>query len=138
MQKEQPQGAYSASLKVKHMLTYKALWEGIPCVGIGEAYTTQQCHKCGSMNTVVNKRLFKCEECGLEYNRDLNASINIGNRLSGYMLDSMGSSEPPLTSPVSIIPKGNFLVVQQAREEAPSPVAEWFTKLPLVRKRFYI
>jgi len=65
--------------------------------------------------------------CGLEYNRynrDLNASINIGNRLSGYMLDGRGNGEPPLTSPVSIIQKGNFLVVQQAREEAPSLVAE--------------
>ena len=48
------------SFKIKHMLTYKALWEGIPCVGIGEAYTTKQCHRCGSMNTVVNKRLFRC------------------------------------------------------------------------------
>ena len=114
------------SLKVKHMLTYKALWEGIPCVGIGEAYTTKQCHRCGSMNTIVNKRLFRCLNCGLEYNRDLNASINIGNRLSGYMLDSRGSGELPLTSPVNIVPKGNFLVVQQAREEAPSLVAENF------------
>ncbi len=102
----------------------KALWEGIPCVGIGEAYTTKQCHRCGSMNTIVNKRLFRCLNCGLEYNRDLNASINIGNRLSGYMLDGMGSGVPPLTSTVSIIQKVNFLVVQQAREEAPSLVAE--------------
>ena len=60
----------------------------------------------------------------LAYNRDLNASINIGNRLSGYMLDGRGSGGPPLTSPVSIIQKGNFLVVQQVREEAPSLVAE--------------
>lgn len=112
------------SYKIKHMLTYKALWEGIPCVGINEAYTTQQCHRCGSLNTIVKKRLFKCSECGLEYNRDLNASINIGNRLLDYMFNSRGSSEPPLTSPVNIVPKGNFLVVQCSREEAPSLVAE--------------
>lgn len=112
------------SYKIKHMLTYKALWEGIPCVGINEAYTTKTCHRCGSMNTVIRKGLFKCKDCGQEYNRDLNASINIGNRLLGYMLNSRGAVNPPLTSPVNIVPKGNFLVVQQAREEAPSLVAE--------------
>lgn len=76
------------------------------------------------MNTVNRKRLFKCRNCGLEYNRDLNGAINIGNRLLGYMLRSRRSSEPRLTSPLNIVPKGNFLTIQCAREEAPSLVAE--------------
>ncbi|MHA1859986.1 MAG: IS200/IS605 family accessory protein TnpB-related protein, partial [Candidatus Asgardarchaeia archaeon] len=28
------------SYKIKHMLTYKAPWEGIPCIGINESYTS--------------------------------------------------------------------------------------------------
>ena len=114
------------SLKTKKMLIYKALWaeEPIPIAMINEAYTTVECHRCHSTNTILKKRYFKCNECGLEYNRDLNAAVNIGNRLLGYMLGSRGSCEPPLTYSLNSIPKGNSLVKQRSREEAPSLVAE--------------
>ena len=107
------------SHKIKHMLNYKALWEGIPCIGINESYTSQLCWRCGSLNTLIKKRLFKCKSCGLEYNRDLNGAVNIGNRLLGYMLRGRGSCEPPLTSPANTAPKGDLLAFQYAREEAP-------------------
>jgi transposase len=75
------------------------LEEGIPVYFVGEAYTSKTCHRCGSLNTLVEKRLFRCRECGLEYNRDLNAAVNIASRSFGYILGDRGSCdapEPPL------------------------------------------
>ncbi|RLG36653.1 MAG: hypothetical protein DRN91_07435 [Candidatus Alkanophagales archaeon] len=83
------------SSKVKHMLTYKALWAEIPVAIVNEAWTSKQCWRCHSTNTVVRKRMFKCKDCGLEYNRDLNSSVNIGNRLLGYMLGSRAAVSEP-------------------------------------------
>jgi len=93
------------SYKIKQMLTYKALWNGISVFLVNEAWTSKTCHKCGSRDTAMKDRLFKCNVCGLEYNRDLNGAVNIGNRLFGYMLKSRGSSEPPLTPPEISVPK---------------------------------
>ena len=111
------------SHKIKHMLTYKALWEGIPIIRINESYTSQLCWRCGSINTEIRKRLFRCKDCGLEYNRDLNGAVNIGNRLLGYMLNSRGSCEPPLTSPAYNAPRGDLLAISVC--EGGSPCDSW-------------
>jgi len=106
--------------KIKSMLTYKALWNGISVFSVNEAYTSKTCHRCGSRDTMVRDRLFKCRVCGLEYNRDLNGAVNIGNRLLGYMLRSGGRSEPARTPPVNSTLKRDLLAIQCARGEAPS------------------
>ena len=43
------------SHKIKHMLTYKVLWEGIPIIGINESYAFQLCWICGSLNAEIKK-----------------------------------------------------------------------------------
>ena len=106
--------------KIKNMLRYKALWNGISVFAVNEAYTSKTCHRCGSRDTVVKDRLFKCRVCGLEYNRDLTGAVNIGNRLIGYMLMSGGSCEPPKTPPVKSTLKRDLLAIQCARGEVPS------------------
>ncbi|MFX0097729.1 MAG: RNA-guided endonuclease InsQ/TnpB family protein [Candidatus Hodarchaeota archaeon] len=118
-----------SSNRTKHMLTYKALWEEIPTIPLSEAYTSQLCWRCKSLNTEIKKRSFRCKDCGLEYNRDLNGAINIGNRLLGYMLKSRVVPQSvteikrevnqPQTSPVFTAPKGDLSSIQRAREEAP-------------------
>ena len=47
-------------------------------------YTSQQCSKCGysHKNNRKTQEKFKCIHCGYEENADLNASINIKNRIS--------------------------------------------------------
>ena len=47
-------------------------------------YTSQQCSKCGHIHKDNRKtqEKFKCIHCGYEENADLNASINIKNRIS--------------------------------------------------------
>ncbi|MFB0544239.1 MAG: RNA-guided endonuclease InsQ/TnpB family protein, partial [Asgard group archaeon] len=52
------------SYKIKHMLTYKALWEEVPVIPLNEAYTSKLCWKCGSLNTEIRKRSFRCKDCG--------------------------------------------------------------------------
>jgi len=88
-----------------------------------ESYTTQLCWRCRSLNTEIRKRLFRCKSCGLEYNRDLNGAVNIGNRLLGYMLNSRGSCEPPLTSPVNNAPKGDMSAISMC--EGGTPCDSW-------------
>ena len=47
-------------------------------------YTSQQCSKCGYIhkNNRKTQEKFKCIHCGYEENADVNASINIKNRIS--------------------------------------------------------
>jgi len=63
--------------KVKSKLEYKAKIRGIRILEINPANTSRYCHRCESKGK-VNKLIFKCE-CG-EYDRDYNASVNIGKR----------------------------------------------------------
>jgi len=45
---------------------------------INEAYTSQTCGVCGKLNEdLKDKKIFKCSECNLEIDRDLNAARNI-------------------------------------------------------------
>ncbi|MFX0161778.1 MAG: zinc ribbon domain-containing protein [Candidatus Hodarchaeota archaeon] len=68
----------------------------------------------------MRKRSFRCKDCGLEYNQDLNGAINIGNRLLNYMLKSRAAVNTPQTSPENTAPKkGDLITFQSAREEAP-------------------
>jgi len=65
--------------KLTEYIEYKALWKGIPVVRADESYTSQTCHKCGRKGKRPSQGLFKCPNCGLEYNADLNGAINIAS-----------------------------------------------------------
>ena len=73
------------SFKVKKQIEYKANWEGIPVMFVNEAYTSQLCWRCGKKGKRA-KRRFLCQNCGLDFNADLNGARNILNRFLGYML----------------------------------------------------
>lgn len=83
------------SYRMKTLIMYKALWAEIPVVLINEACTSRTCHRCGATGA-VRRRVFECPNCG-EYNRDLNAAINIGNRFLGYILGNRAALAQPLT-----------------------------------------
>ena len=95
------------SYQVKYMLQYKALWDGIPVMFVNEAYTSQLCWRCGAYGKVDGRR-FLCPECGLDYNRDLNASRNILNRSLGYMLRDRAVVNQPLSPPLCNTQKGTY------------------------------
>ena len=69
--------------KLQTLIEYKALLEGIDVMYLSEKETkntSKTCHRCGYV-TRTKGRIFKCPKCGMEYDRDLNASINIAHRV---------------------------------------------------------
>ena len=63
----------------KQMLISKAESHGIEVVLADRFYPSSQiCSHCGSRRSIkLSERTYKCPVCGLEINRDLNASINL-------------------------------------------------------------
>jgi len=81
--------------KLQATIEYKALLEGIEVRYLTKKETggtSKTCHRCGHV-AQVKGRIFKCPKCGMEYDRDLNACINIAHRVMSSM--GWGSCEPP-------------------------------------------
>jgi len=69
--------------KLQTYVEYKALLEGVDVMYLPKKEvknTSKTCHRCGHV-AQVEGREFRCPECGLRYNRDLNAAINIAHAL---------------------------------------------------------
>ncbi|MDA8055727.1 MAG: transposase [Thermoplasmatales archaeon] len=59
-------------------LCYKAESAGCRVVGVNPKNTTRTCSGCGNIQDIeLSERTYLCRNCGLEIDRDLNASINI-------------------------------------------------------------
>jgi len=85
--------------KLQTIVEYKANLEGIEVKYLTKKqtrHTTKQCHRCGYVAPKVNGRIYKCPECGMEYDRDLNACINIAHRVMSSM--GWGSCDTPKLS----------------------------------------
>jgi transposase, IS605 OrfB family, central region len=67
--------------KLQKMVEYKAKIQGIKVVYIDPKNTSKTCHRCGYV-THVEGREYRCPKCGLKYNRDLNAAINVARALT--------------------------------------------------------
>ncbi len=61
--------------------TYRAESAGREVLLVDPRNTSRKCSVCGWLNQdlKLSDRTFKCESCGLEIDRDLNAAINIKN-----------------------------------------------------------
>ena len=69
----------------RDMVYYKAKNQGVYSISINKDNTTQTCHRCGYIKKGDNKlklsdKVYHCPICGLVYNRDYNAAINIKNK----------------------------------------------------------
>ncbi|OSX53156.1 RNA-guided endonuclease InsQ/TnpB family protein [Anoxybacillus ayderensis] len=72
----QQQRLYTLKQKIKH----KCEWFGIEFVEADRWYpSTKMCHSCGHIQPKIklSDRVFRCDHCGMEMDRDLNASINL-------------------------------------------------------------
>lgn len=60
-------------------IQYKALREGIRCILVNPAYTSQQCYNCRYCDSKNRKSqsIFECIKCGYINNADINAALNI-------------------------------------------------------------
>ncbi len=63
--------------KIKERLRHKAQREGLRVLLVNPFNTSQVCHECGSKSK-ANRLEFVCESCGKHFDRDYNASVNIG------------------------------------------------------------
>ena len=66
--------------KFRELLTYKAERAGIKLVIADKFYpSSKTCSQCGAVkqDLKLKDRTFKCNCCGLEIDRDLNASLNL-------------------------------------------------------------
>lgn len=81
--------------KLQATIEYKALLEGIEVRYLTKKETggtSKTCHRCGHV-AQVKDRIFRCPRYGMEYDRDLNACVNIAHRAMSSM--GWGSREPP-------------------------------------------
>ncbi len=73
-----------------HRLTtyiqYKAAWEGVPVILVGEEYSSKECHVCNNEGRRPSQGLFICSACGWTGHADINGAANIGKRAWSYML----------------------------------------------------
>ena len=75
--------------KLVNMIKYKADWYGKTVLQVSPSYTSQTCNVCGLVNNKLgyNKygwlkvRDWKCLNCNAEHDRDINAAINILNKV---------------------------------------------------------
>ena len=66
--------------KFRELLTYKAEQAGVKIIIADRFYpSSKTCSRCGAVKQSLRlkDRTFKCNECGLEIDRDLNASLNL-------------------------------------------------------------
>lgn len=89
------------SFQMKQMISYKALWAGIPVEFVPEAYTSKTCHRCGQLGDRKSQGCFVCEHCKLQYNADLNGAANIAQRSLGYTPCDGAALTQPVTRVLS-------------------------------------
>ena len=78
------------------MLSYKAVTCGGEVVKVNPRNTSKTCNNCGHIQDMpLNKRMFKCESCGVNVNRDLNASRNIEDRGGQLRISTSVDTRPP-------------------------------------------
>lgn len=66
------------------ILHHKAECAGVDVIGVDARNTTQACSDCGCLPAVpltLRDRVYHCASCGYTADRDLNAALNIRNRL---------------------------------------------------------
>ena len=83
------------------MLEYKSKWYGRELIRIDTFYpSSKTCSGCGNVKEELklSERTYKCDSCGLEIDRDLNASINIRN--AGIKTPEVTVEELTLVSPL--------------------------------------
>ncbi len=68
--------------EINRQLTYKAQWAGKELVKASQWFPSSKiCSGCGNKKDVLklSERTYKCDSCGLEIDRDLNAAKNLAN-----------------------------------------------------------
>lgn len=68
--------------EIARQLAYKAKWNGVELVKADRYFASSKlCSNCGHKKTELklSERIYKCESCGIEIDRDLNAAKNLAS-----------------------------------------------------------
>lgn len=68
--------------EIKRQLIYKSKWSGKELIVADKWFASSKtCSNCGNKKEKLSlsERIYKCENCGIEINRDLNAAKNLAN-----------------------------------------------------------
>ena len=64
--------------RIRNQLAYKAAWAGRQVVEVDPRFTSQDCSDCRERRAKPDtKERWRCEKCGVEHDRDINAATNI-------------------------------------------------------------
>jgi len=90
------QAIYDASWGMfRRMLEYKCQWYGAKLIVVPQDFpSTKTCSHCGEIgpSLPLSQRLFRCEACGLEIDRDWNAALNLWHYGLAHLTGPTGSS----------------------------------------------
>ena len=65
---------------IRNMMEYKCKRNNIQFMVADKEYPSSQlCSNCGYRQKIGSRKIYKCPNCGLEINRDINAAINLSN-----------------------------------------------------------
>ena len=101
--------------RFKQILRYKAEWRGRTLVEVDRFFPSSKlCGNCGWKNSALElkHRMWTCEICGTEHDRDLNAAKNILQEGLRTLNNTAGTAE--------IHACGDMLLVGEAAQESPS------------------
>lgn len=78
-------------------LNYKAEWAGKLILEVNPRNTSKMCSRCGNIkeDLTLTNRIYHCDKCGMEKDRDYNAALNIKN-LGLQQLNLLQSSKESL------------------------------------------
>jgi len=85
----------------RRMLEYKCPKYASELVIVDRYFpSSKTCSNCGAIkdDLTLNDRVFKCDSCGFEIDRDLNAAINLKNRAKHARIDACGENVNPVES----------------------------------------
>jgi putative transposase len=128
--------SFWARRKLQKLIEYKAKWEGIPVVYVNSAYTSVICHRCG----LKGKRegsVFKCLNCGKEYDSDANASMNVAKRFRQLLDELKAMTGKRSLLDLSSSEEGKTYLPRQAYiqpgngKQMNGMIATWTASLPL-------
>lgn len=63
---------------VQNIIQYKCVHNNIPIIMADKEFpSTQRCSRCGNIQKMGKKKVYKCKSCGLVIDRDLNSAYNL-------------------------------------------------------------
>ena len=101
-------------------LSYKAECAGMKVMKADARNTSKECSGCGNIQEMqLSERTYNCQKCGMQMDRDINASINILNRATLGQRESHAQGENR-----QYIPTGNANGLEELRTDKTHPLQD--------------